>query len=185
MQNKTIVFLSSKATNLAFSTAQKLPKHSIHLINDRKIPFEDESDILPNFNVHYFDVKNKFQKNSQTYFDMLGIEILQLNPHCIILSNYAKDIPQNCIDFIVFRNPKINIISISHSDFYSNWKNSFTHHNTITSTLHDIISQSPLNISKSTSFDKLKEIGLINSLDEIESLKVKNMLSYTTTNNQK
>ncbi|MFP4401863.1 MAG: formyltransferase family protein [Candidatus Nanoarchaeia archaeon] len=185
-----VVFLSSTATNIAYEFAAQSPQFEVFLIVDRKIPLDVEEEMLGNFYVHYFDKDRVFEKNKNQYFDMLAMQLLDYEPDLIICSNYYKLLPKSFTEFVNFRNSLTKIINIHHGDLrivdennnmkYSGlhaWKRQFRDEHKFLTTIHFIENEEmdtgrQLNFSNYTTFDELKELELIHSINEIESLRV-------------
>ena len=208
LYKKTIVFLSSKATNLAFDVAQACPEYEICLIMDKKIPLDLEEEYLGNFYIHFFDKEKIFFKNKEKYFDLLAMYLLDFEPDLIVCSNYFKLLSQGFIDFVNFRNSQTQIINVHHGDlrildtnsntnFNTNsntnyemkyagldaWKRQFIEEKKFCSTLHFIEDKGmdtgrQLSYSEYTSFDEIKELELIKNMDEIESLRIANVILH-------
>lgn len=192
-----VVFLSSSATNIAYDFAKNSPELEVFLIVDRKIPLDVEEEMLGNFYIHYFDKDRVYEKNKDQYFDMLAMQLLDFEPDLIICSNYYKLLPQSFIEFVNFRNSLTKILNIHHADLRvintisSNmeyrglqaWKKQFRNELQFLTTLHLIENEEmdtgrQLRFSEHTTFEELKELELIQSINEIESLRVCNVILH-------
>lgn len=192
-----IVFLSSSATNIAYEFARKSPELEVFLVLDRKIPLDVEEEMLGNYYVHFFDKDKIYSKNKDQYFDILAMQLLEYEPDLIICSNYYKLLPQSFIDFVNFRNSLTKIINIHHADLrevdektqemlytgLNAWKKEFKDTNSFLSTIHYIEDYKMdegehIAYSQPTTFEEVQEIGLIQSFEELESLRVSNVLLH-------
>lgn len=196
-QKPVIVFLSSSATNLAFEVARSCPEFEIFLLLDRKIPLDVEEEMLGNFYVHYFDKDKIYDKNKIQYFDILAMQLLNYEPDLIICSNYYKLLPRSFIEFVNFRNSLTKIINIHHADLrvidektqsmkyigLHAWKREFEETKEFSSTIHYIENEEMdtgehIAYSNKTTFEELKNLELLNSLEELKSLRVCNVIIH-------
>ena len=115
-KRKHIIFLSSSYVNLAKLFATINRDYDIFLILDRKFPQEIENSDLDNFYIFNFDKNKLYEKNKNSYFQTLGIFLLEYEPDIIITSNFNKILPESFIEFIKFTNNKTKIVNIQNSD---------------------------------------------------------------------
>ncbi|MFT4244509.1 MAG: formyltransferase family protein [Candidatus Woesearchaeota archaeon] len=196
-QKPVIVFLSSSATNIAFEVARSCPEFEVFLILDRKIPLDVEEEMLGNFYVHYFDKDKIYDKNKTQYFDILAMQLLDYEPDLIVCSNYYKLLPQTFIEFVNFRNSLTKIVNIHHADLriiddqtqemkYTGlhaWKREFKDTQEFLSTIHYVENEEMdtgehITYSSKTTFKELEELKLLTSLDELENLRVCNVIIH-------
>lgn len=196
LYKKTIVFLSSKATNLAYDVAQQCPEYEVFLIMDKKIPLDIEQENLGNFYIHFFDKEKIFFKNKEKYFDLLAMYLLDFEPDLIICSNYLKLLSQGFIDFVNFRNSQTQIVNVHHGDLRNlddskdmkfkgidGWKKQFIELEEFCSTIHLIENKEmdtgkQLAYSQITTFDEVKDLELIKNIKELESFRVSNVILH-------
>lgn len=115
-KRKNVIFLSSSAINLAKIFAQNNTHYDVFLILDKRFPFSIEDETLDNFYSFTFDKKKIFEKDKERYFDNLALFLEDFSPDIIVCNNYYKLLPQSFIDFMKFRNSKLQIINIHHAD---------------------------------------------------------------------
>lgn len=196
LYKKTIVFLSSKATNLAFDVAQNCPEYEVFLIMDKKIPLDIEEENLGNFYIHFFDKEKIFFKNREKYFDLLAMYLLDFEPDLIVCSNYLKLLSQGFIDFVNFRNSQTQIMNVHHGDLrvldlennmkyegLIGWRKQFEETQKFNSTIH-LIEDSrmdtgkQLNYSSATTFQETQELELLKDIKELDSFRVSNVIVH-------
>ncbi len=196
LYKKTIVFLSSKASNLAYDTAKQCPEYEVFLIMDKKIPLDVEEENLGNFYIHFFDKEKIFFKNKEKYFDLLAMYLLDFEPDLIVCSNYLKLLSQEFIDFVNFRNSQTQIINIHHGDLrvldendemkfvgMYGWRKQFEEVQHFCSTIHLIEDKrmdtgKQLTYSQNTSFDEVKNLELIKNIEELKSFRISNVILH-------
>ena len=191
---KKIVFLSSSFVNIAKLFADNNNNYDINLILDKKFPFD--SDEVEDFNVYFYDKNKIFEKNRKKYFDELAVFIDELEPDYIICDNYKKLLPQEFIDFMLFRNSKIKILNIHHGDLRilsddndMRFKGlnadvkQFLDEAMIISTIHLIEDDGMdtgerLGFSHETTIKELKRKGYINKKEEILNYRLRNVVLF-------
>ncbi len=178
MADKRVLFLSSSFVNLSRIFSEKNPNITTLLILDRKFPFD--ADDRENLLVSTFPYEKLFDKSPKQYFDNLAVFVSSLEPDVIILNNFSKEINKEFIDFMKFRNPKIQIILIKHADGKENSEiRELLDDEELKSYVIDMISGKELVEIHPTTIKQLKEASLIHDKEEIISLRIKNVvLSY-------
>jgi len=186
-ERKKIVFLSSSFVNLAKTFAEHYSEFDIFLILDRKFPFDFED--MENFYTLTFNYPKLFDKNKEKYFDNLSVFINEFEPDLIICNNFSKLLPKSFLDFMKFRNSKIEILNIHHGDLRDgeNYKGlngfvkEFLTKEEFISTIHLIENEKmdegkQLAYSKPTDFKELKNKKLTQSTSDIMNLRLKNVI---------
>ncbi len=191
-----VVFFSSSIVNLAKLYAENNSESDVFLIIDRKVPFNIEDDNLDNFYSYSFDKNKMYEKDRNAYFDNLGVFIERFSPDLIICNNFGKLIPMSFIEFMKFRNPKLNILNIHHGDLREKLSGKMKYEGLnsdmkellfdekIITTIHKIEDEGMdtgehLAYSHETTLKELKQKGLINKKEEVLNLRLRNViLSY-------
>jgi len=196
-KRKNLVFLSSSYVNIAKLFAQNNRDYDVFLILDRKFPFNIEDEELDNFYSFVFDKQKLFDRNSEKYFDNLAVFVNEYHPEFIIASNYSKLIPKSFIEFMKFRNSKIQILNIHHGDLRILDENKdmrfkglnadrkeMIDEGMIITTIHRIEDErmdegQVLDYSHETSLRELKQKGFMHKTEEILNYRIRNVvLSY-------
>ncbi|MFW5705278.1 MAG: hypothetical protein ACOCXG_05570 [Nanoarchaeota archaeon] len=175
-QRKSIVFLSSSYVNLAHLCAISNLDVDVHLVIDKKIPFDFDQE-LENFYIYTFEKRKIYENSPEKYFDTLAVFINEFEPDLIIVDNFDKQLPESFFDFFKFTHSKISFLLLEHSEgktqidvrkiidegeFFSNLK--LVGKNTI------------YHKTKATSLKELKSKGLIKSPEELINYRARNVV---------
>ena len=181
MDSKKIVFLSSSYVNLAKLFALNNREYDVFLIFDRKFPQDFEDEELDNFYTFTFDRGKLFEKDPKAYFDNLGLFVNEFNPDFVVCSNFVKDLPQEFLEFLKFRNGKVKVLDVHHGDMK-------VHDNADVRELLDelrIVShlseygKNETTDSHETNLKELKQKGLLHKAEDVLNLRLRNVvLSY-------
>lgn len=187
IKRKKIVFVSSSFVNLAKSFAEHYEEFDVFLVMDRKFPFDFED--MENFYSFTFNYEKLFEKDREKYFDNLSVFINEFEPDYIICNNFNKLLPKSFIDFMIFRNSKLEILNIHHGDLRDGDKfigiegfvKEFLVKEEFVSTIHLIEDEKmdsgkQLAYSEPTTFKELKNKKLISTTSEIMNFRLKNVV---------
>lgn len=189
-ERKNIVFLSSSFVNLSKLLAINNKEFDIFLVLDRKFPLEFED--LDNFYSFIFANQKLYDKDKEKYFDNLGVFIEEFKPDIIITNNFTKLLPKSFVDFMKFRNSKLEIFNLHHADIRHNENfkglnadiKQFLEEEQIITTIHKIENEKmdegkQLAHSYPTTLKELKQKNLIHKKEDILNLRLRNViLSY-------
>lgn len=186
LNRKKIVFVSSSFVNLARDFAEHFVEFDVFLILDRKFPFEFED--LDNFYPFSFDYQKLFNKDKVKYFDNLSVFIDEFRPDVVVFNNFTKLVPKSFVEFLKFRNSKIEILNVHHGDLRkgedfvglnADMKQFLTEEEIVT-TIHKVEDErmdagEQLAFTEPTNFKELKQKGLFNNKSDIMNLRLRNV----------
>jgi len=186
LNRKKVVFVSSSFVNLAKEFAEHYFEFDVFLIFDRKFPFEFED--MENFYPFTFNYQKLYDRDKEKYFDNLSVFINEFDPDVIVTNNFNKVLPKSFIDFMKFRNSKIEIINVHHGDLRCGDEfkgldadmKEFIQNQEIISTILKVedekMNGEMLAFSEPTEFKELKLKKLVSKTSDIMNLRIRNVI---------
>ena len=186
LNRKKVVFVSSSFVNMAKEFAEAHFEFDVFLVNDRKFPFE--YDDMENFYPFVFDEQKLFDRDKNKYFDSLSVFVNQFDPDVVVLNNFTKLLPKSFIDFLKFRNSKVEVVNIHHGDLRCGEeyiglnadKKEFLQDSEIISTIHKVEDEKMdagevLGYSNPTTLKELKQKHLLTKTSDIMNFRLRNV----------